>query len=491
RDPPPDVCDAAYGIFFLQGVGQLFPWNVFINAEDYFRRRLCGTPYEKNFENFFSIGYNVMAVLGLGFVLRYQRRFNQRLQVLGALSVSTLVFMMSMLLVLVVEMSGTVLFNVTMVLVNHLCSMLCQGGLFAFAGAFPPRYTQAMMLGQGLAGLSVSIAGLFTTLSGPDATECVSDEGFGIDLTSVKSQTECKSYEVDISSLVYFGIACGILLACMISFPVLERLPIPLEYTRNTTPSSLESVLSETLEAQSSLMKSEHGERERGWISPIEDSRGSLHYSQQSILEEHALDDTVVNQDKNNFRGSRGIMLQFSGLQPLVPFAVGVFSTFAVTLALFPATTSKIMSSRQCIPGQSRFFAEDVFVMFSFVSFNLFDFIGRLVAGLPQQLLSGHMLSSMAAARVVFIPLFLACRLQGSRFPQWLHWDVFPLALMPLFSFSNGFVGSHSMMAGPHAVCPQMRDFAGTSMVFCLSMGLLVGSVLSFFTLYFSTGSFS
>lgn len=57
-------------VCIAQGIGQLFPWNVFINAEDYFRRRLCGSSFEHNFENCFSVGYNLAAIVGLLLALR-------------------------------------------------------------------------------------------------------------------------------------------------------------------------------------------------------------------------------------------------------------------------------------------------------------------------------------------------------------------------------------------------------------------------------------
>jgi hypothetical protein len=37
-------------IFFLQGIGQLFPWNAFISASAYFSTRFCGTRYASSFE---------------------------------------------------------------------------------------------------------------------------------------------------------------------------------------------------------------------------------------------------------------------------------------------------------------------------------------------------------------------------------------------------------------------------------------------------------
>ena len=59
---------------YLKGVGQLFPWNVIINAEDYFGRRFCGTVFERNFENSFSFGYNTAVMVGVLIALRFVPR---------------------------------------------------------------------------------------------------------------------------------------------------------------------------------------------------------------------------------------------------------------------------------------------------------------------------------------------------------------------------------------------------------------------------------
>lgn len=56
-----------------QGIGQLFPYNAFINAEDYFRRRFCGSSFETSFENFFLLGYNAVSILALALALRSVR----------------------------------------------------------------------------------------------------------------------------------------------------------------------------------------------------------------------------------------------------------------------------------------------------------------------------------------------------------------------------------------------------------------------------------
>ena len=59
---------------YLKGVGQLFPWNLIINAEDYFGGRFCGTVFESSFENSFSLGYNTAFMVGVLTALRFVPR---------------------------------------------------------------------------------------------------------------------------------------------------------------------------------------------------------------------------------------------------------------------------------------------------------------------------------------------------------------------------------------------------------------------------------
>lgn len=48
----------------------LFPWNVFINAEDYFLHRFRDSDFEGLFEDSFAVCYNTASVIGLIFALR-------------------------------------------------------------------------------------------------------------------------------------------------------------------------------------------------------------------------------------------------------------------------------------------------------------------------------------------------------------------------------------------------------------------------------------
>ncbi|CAN0132042.1 unnamed protein product, partial [Phaeothamnion confervicola] len=196
-----------------QGIGQLFPWNAFISATEYFGRRLCGTAYADNFENCFSVGYNLSGLAGLALAVRCQRLLRPRSRVLLPLALTALAFLVCFMLVLAPAVGGDALFLVTMVCIvaSALAVAFLQSALFGLAGRFPPLYTQGMMAGQGIAGLVVALSSLLTTMAGPDAT--------------------CLPHDtVDGSTLAYFGIAFATLVLCAGAFIFLERLPVAIYY---------------------------------------------------------------------------------------------------------------------------------------------------------------------------------------------------------------------------------------------------------------------
>ena len=77
---PKDHYYLVYIIFFLQGVGMLFPWNVFITASEYFRTRFQGTSFANNFENVFSFCYSGANLFFMVFLVKYAHLeiFNMR-----------------------------------------------------------------------------------------------------------------------------------------------------------------------------------------------------------------------------------------------------------------------------------------------------------------------------------------------------------------------------------------------------------------------------
>ena len=393
-----------------------------------------------------------------------------------------------------------------------------QGGLFSMAASFPPKYTQAMMAGQGLAGLAVALAGLFTTLVGPDDQSCIpyrdqSDatnahlvQNMGGDVTTVPAPS-CAAYTRDWGTLVYFAIAVVVLLGCLVTYPLLQRLPVTIFYTCAIDNFDGMSAFMDDVASKGDIKVNSIGGGDwlTGSSSTVQSNTNMQSSMSMRLVEapplrllpvDQALSDSAVHQepqerdlviDSHSDKGTVNVLTNsFGGIQsklaPILSYGFSVFFVFMVTLSVFPGATSLIVSSRQCRPGRARFFASDVFLLFSFVSFNAFDFLGRLAAGLSV-VLPAKWLPAASVCRIVFVPLFLACRSENSRFPyHWLWADAFPLSIMPIFAFTNGYFGSLSMMAGS-----QKGAWAGTTMVLFLSGGLLAGSLLSFLVVFAST----
>ena len=218
---PTDKGSVVYKMMLWFGVGNLFPWNAFITAAAYFASRFCNTAFGSSFENYFSIGFTVSQLLGLLYTIKYQNRYSLHSKIVFPLILYGLIFAITSLFVLISGMDPTLLFWLTMVstMLSGLCAAPLSGGLFGLAAVFPPAYTAALMNGQGLAGLTVSIADVLTTVAQPQPPGyCDDDEIAGAEAN------EC-TYVVNYSALSYFLIATLVLFSCIAIFYALRKLP--------------------------------------------------------------------------------------------------------------------------------------------------------------------------------------------------------------------------------------------------------------------------
>ena len=207
--------------------------------------------------------------------------------------------------------------------------------------------------------------------------------------------------------------------------------------------------------------------------------------------------------------------------------AFSVFFAMLTTLCLFPSITEHLTSIYRCIHTSTRV-ENDLFIPIQFLLFNLFDFIGRIIAGwVPLSIYYQYIVLYISLIRMVFLPLFLLCHVEGSQWPVLFNNDVYPVVFMILFACSNGLVVSHSMMAGPALLSSSYTTLdttytsknqhpltsssilntdlntsskttssnpsadvatVGYLMISSLTAGVLVGSLLSFLTFYISQG---
>merc|ERR1711871_1240278 len=88
----------------------------------------------------------------------HHRIFTMQSTVAWPQLLTALIFAASTAMVLI-DMDGNLLFGLStaFVLVCGCAAALLQAGIFGLAGRFPPVYTQAVMSGQGVAGMAVSV----------------------------------------------------------------------------------------------------------------------------------------------------------------------------------------------------------------------------------------------------------------------------------------------------------------------------------------------
>jgi len=448
--PPPDKGGLAYGIFFLLGVGTLLPWNSWITAAPYFVSRFCGTPYETSFEAFFSVGNTVSQLLFLAVAVKYGALVARSIRVTWPLVVYLATFAIALFMVFITDMPGTTVFAITigLIVLGASFGAFLSGGVFGMAGQFPFAYTQAIMGGQGLAGLGVSIAGVVTSIGAP--YECDDDDDDGDD----DGDDDSCDYTINSGAIAYFSVTVLVLAACVIGYFVLASLPITKYYTqRGAASPGLEPLMEDTGD-------------ESGTSSPRGGGEGVQESTPKAAL-------------PPSFSEVLGV------LGTIKHQAIGVWFVFTVTIGLFPGLTSLITSKSSC--SSSSAFYNELWVPLGFLWFNLFDFIGRTVSG--KYPLPASLTLPMSLARVVFMPILYLCNVTDSRLPI-VFGDGWYLFFFILFSLSNGWTSTSCMMIAPGLVnSARLQEVAGTLMIFFLTLGLASGAALSFVSLAIVTGS--
>ncbi|EDV20202.1 uncharacterized protein TRIADDRAFT_61352 [Trichoplax adhaerens] len=193
RGKPKDKMKLVYILFFIQGVGSLLPFNMFITASLYFTVKLQGTRFQHTFENYISLASSVPTIIASVITVRMLRSY--RLQTRMVFSLSVLIIMF--------------IFTTIMVKVNtskFFGTSIYQASLFGLAGVFPKEYTQSLISGMALAGVFAALASIFSLIGISDPYD---------------------------SALGYFSCAVVVLIICLITNVGLGKLEFARFYMKN------------------------------------------------------------------------------------------------------------------------------------------------------------------------------------------------------------------------------------------------------------------
>ena len=428
---------------------------MFIAAAPYFQRRFRSSP--KLLSNFQPTEISISSVINLVTILiltnlqtnaSYPRRIILSLfmNVVGfsLLSISTKAFL---------DASATVYFVFLMLVVGLASSAagFMQNGAFAYAaGLGRPEYVQAIMAGQGVAGVLPLLVQIASVLSTGDAED---------DTTG--------GQELSDSALGYFVTAALVALVALAAFLYL------LQRHRRKDIHSTSAHDNDDVPDSVSVPAGSMLDRERSHQQP--------EYLKVPLL---------------------------TLFQHLFYPSTAIFLTFAITM-LFPIFTAEILStSPAASPSTPAILRPAAFIPLSFLVWNTGDLLGRLVPLVPQLSLaeSPKTLLLLSVLRVLHIPLYYLCNIQHataqptsalvaaaplvtkmlstvSSAAPGIRGDLFYLLVVQLpFGLTNGYVGSCAMMGatGPQYVEEHQRESAGSFMGLALVFGLTVGSLMSF-----------
>lgn len=148
-------------------------------------------------------------------------------------------------------------------------------------------------------------------------------------------------------------------------------------------------------------------------------------------------------------------------------FGFGVFLIYVVTLSIFPGYITEDVHSEVL---------KDWYPIILIAGYNVFDLVGKTLPAV-YLLQNANVAVSACVARLLFYPLFLGC-LHG---PKFFRTEIPVAVLTCLLGLTNGYFTSVLMILAPKAVPIQHSETAGIVIVLFLVLGLVVGSIVSWF----------
>jgi len=363
------------------------------------------------------------------------------------------------------------------------------------------------MQGQSLGGVAVSLVNFFAALlKNPiqylekNCPGEVNTHSPSMLLRSLESDnhtnvqgldSRCTGYvTIDWGIFIFFRIGSIILISCLIGFSWIDALRDKVVESKSLTVTGVTKsprVGLELLEHHRHSHPQLHERHYRG--KDTETTEPVRHATSHSMLLDSTrssllFDPALIPSSLQRFQDSDEHSDILSVLMYLRGPAACIFTTFVVTLSIFPVWTSELGSVRQC-QTRLRLF-NDLYTPFTFVLFNVGDFCGRLMAGNRFALYILHnRLVKVSLFRFLFFPLLLSCysNSRAGLFFQ-IQSDVFSLFVQFAFAVTHGLLLSIAFAQGP-TLLPKhcsaiMNDQMSRILNFAMALGLLCGSLCSF-----------
>ncbi|XP_015762806.1 PREDICTED: equilibrative nucleoside transporter 3-like [Acropora digitifera] len=390
----------------------------------YFQEKLSGTPWEHSFENYFAIA--AMGPNLLMFLLNtlFKHKFSLQVRMLTSVSIMTLCFILTTVLVLIDSTNWRPLFFYvtigTIIVINSeyinfaVHKLIVVSLQLSLSGYFT-------LLEQGVGGTFAALANILSLFGGKDAKS----SGFG-----------------------YFMSAVFVLALCLVTYIMLHKLNFARYYI---LPHGQKK------EIKFASIPDEQIERLANWEIPASKKSGNYQHSTLSLDHEALLSVNADQEKEGVVRDAPQAVGIVKNERPpflfifkkIAKHGFSVAFVFFITLSIFPALSARIKSTNK----EHTEWSNKYFVPVScFLLFNVGDFAGRLMASFVQwPRRDGIWLTVFCVIRTVFLPLFVFCNALPRKHKHLSYFteDYYPMVFMGLFAISNGYLGSLCMMYGP------------------------------------------
>lgn len=450
-----DRYNLVYIILIIHGIGTLMPWNMFINAENYFRDFKLVSPNITNTDpswtsndenNLQSLRKNFLPYVGLASqipnvifnglnLLVNMGSGNLRVRVNITLVVEAIVFGLTIILAMIDSTQWPVTFfyltMATIVLLN-MASGIYQNCVFGTGAKFPGAYTNAILIGSNFSGTFTSIVNLLSIYMAPKPQE---------------------------AAIYYFVTALFVITICLVTYNLLPLSPFFRFHDLSTNqPDTNEIEFIIAKEPSTQEHSDEIPETLRKTVDAMVPRPG----------------EGLTEKKNNSFKDD--LDLKWRVLLKCWPQCLNVFLTFYVTLALFPSILADIKQLQGIF--DNKYFTP----VACFFVFNLFAMIGNLISGWTTWP-GKHKVWIFVLARFLFVPFFLFCNFH----PESRHWpvlitnDIIFVIGNILFAVTSGYLSSLCMMFASSDLQPDEAPKAGMLAAFFLVLGIFLGINSSFF----------
>ncbi|KAK3790026.1 hypothetical protein RRG08_040946 [Elysia crispata] len=462
-EAPRDKGGKIYAAFVLGGVGYMLPFTCFVVAVDFYQTRYPGSTI--------IFDLTLATILAGSFGVLFN---NIMVEALSLTSRVTFGYVTSTTLLLLLTTCdlGLSMFTVRdgywitlgCVAVVAVGCAVQQSSYYGYANMLPRRYTQAVMLGESIAGTLVSTNRIATKLVLED---------------------------VRLNTIIFFVISAALVLICWVTFLCTRKsrfvqfhlLSCTRSWGRYSDACALEGdadfgvyefdVLDDDLDPRPSYGVLSHNGTRRGLglqsrSEVVVTTAADYPIRSDSVGLRQADDMTsLVNQTSGSSLFSDRLQARWQVVKLIYPYMTSFALVFFVTASLYPGIVSEMSSCRlgTWMP---------VVLM---ACFNLTDALGKILMPVKKDLTRRRLVCS-AMFRFSLIPLALMCCMPRLR--PILSGEVWPVLLTMVLGFSNGYYGCLPLVLAPSRVAPRFRELCGNTMMLAFAFAIVCGAFTSY-----------